>query len=122
MYSFNINDLSKLAGGTKLDTILEHTMKEIDELKLAEKSLCESYNYNNDDISDDIINDIASKRIMSEADIESINRDNYVNNYVLNIMTPLNETLSLNDEKKTKKFYNKIMAIIETKKGKEKRS
>jgi hypothetical protein len=97
-------------------------MKEIDELKLAEKSLCESYNYNNDDISDDIINDIASKRIMSEADIESINRDNYVNNYVLNIMTPLNETLSLNDEKKTKKFYNKIMAIIETKKGKEKRS
>jgi hypothetical protein len=122
MYSFNINDLSKLAGGTKLDTILEHTMKEIDELKLAEKSLCESYNYNNDDISDDIINDIVSKRIMSEADIESINRDNYVNNYVLNIMTPLNETLSLNDEKKTKKFYNKIMAIIETKKGKEKRS
>jgi len=123
MYSFNINDISKLAGGTKLDNILEDTIQEIEELKLAEKALCESYNY--DDISDDIINDIASKRLMIKSDIETfgtINRDNYINNYVLNIMTPLNKTLSLNDEKKTKKFYNKIMAIIETKKEKEKRS
>ena len=115
MYSFNINDISKLAGGTKLDTILEHTMQEIDELKLAEKSLCESYNYNYDDISDNIINDIASKRIMFEADIESINRDKYINNYVINIMTPSNK-FSLSSRNKTKHFYNKIRSIIKTKK------
>ena len=116
MYSFDINDISKLAGGTKLDVILAHTMQEIDELKLAEKSLCESYNYNHDDISDNIINDIASKRITVEADIEAINRDNYINNYVINIMTPLNKKLSLSDENKTKHFYNKIKSIIKTKK------
>ena len=115
MYSFDINDISKLAGGTKLDVILAHTMQEIDELKLAEKSLCESYNYNYDDISDNIINDIASKRIMFEADIESINRDKYINNYVINIMTPSNK-FSLSSRNKTKHFYNKIRSIIKTKK------
>lgn len=114
MYSFNINDISKLAGGTKLDVILAHTMQEIDELKLAEKSICELYNY--DDISDNIINDIASKRITVEADIEAINRDNNINNYVINIMTPHNKKLSLSDENKTKQFYNKIKSIIKTKK------
>ena len=114
MYSFNINDISKLAGGTKLDVILAHTMQEIDELKLAEKSICELNNY--DDISDNIINDIASKRITVEADIEAINRDNNINNYVINIMTPHNKKLSLSDENKTKQFYNKIKSIIKTKK------
>jgi hypothetical protein len=116
MYSFNINDISKLVGGTKLDVILAHTMQEIDELKLAEKSLCESHNYNYDDISDNIINDIASKRITVEADIESINRDNQINNYVINIMTPQNSNISLNSTNKMKHFYNKIKSIIKTKK------
>jgi hypothetical protein len=110
MYSFNINDISKLAGGTKLDTILENTMQEIEELKLAEKSLCELYNY--DDISDDIINDIASKRLMIESDIEAINRDNYINNYVINIMTPHNIKPLLSSTNKMKHFYNKIKSII----------
>ena len=111
MYSFNINDIRKLAGGTKFDNILSNTRQELEEAELLDKSLCELYTHN-DDISSDIIDELANKRLIYDDDIKQINQDNYINDYVIDIMTPHNMKLTTSGENKMKLFYNKLTSII----------
>jgi hypothetical protein len=113
MFSYNLNEIRQIAGGTKLDKILSVSNKEMEDL-----SLCEKYNQYEDDISRDIIDDIGDKRILYNDNIKKINQDNYINNYVLDIMSPHNTKLSSNDKLKKDLFYSKISNIIKSKKTK----
>jgi|694.fasta_scaffold16163_8 hypothetical protein len=118
MFSYNLNEIRQFAGGTKLDRILSDSKKEIEDLEISDKSLCEKYNQYEDDISRDIIDDIGDKRILYNNDIKQINQDNYINNYVLDIMSPHNTKLSSNDKLRQDLFYSKISNIIKSKKTK----
>ena len=118
MFSYNLNEVRQYAGGTKLDRILSDTKKELEELDISDKSLCEKYNQFDDDISRDIIEDIGAKRILYNDDIKVINQDNYISSYVIDIMSPHNAKLTSNDKLKLNLFYSKISNTIKSRKTK----
>ena len=118
MFSYNLNEVRQYAGGTKLDRILSDTKKELEELDISDKSLCEKYNEFDDDISRDIIEDIGAKRILYNDDIKVINQDNYISSYVIDIMSPHNANLTSDDKLKLNLFYSKISNTIKSRKTK----